>query len=290
MKRIYWIADKFLLSSLVLAGIAFTVEAQTPDQKTFSSSKEALSAFIDAVEKGSAAELNAILGPGNEQIVTSGDPVADKNVRNSFLNLYKQGHLLVPARNGALMLEVGKEKWPLPIPLAHSGDKWYWDGAAGKEEVLYRRIGHNELAAIDVCRGIVSAQHDYAMSGHDGQPAGVYAGRIVSEPGKQNGLYWEVKAGEKASPAGPMLAQAAQEGYAVSGKAIPYHGYYYRMLPSSHGFGVVAYPADYRSSGVMTFLVNESGVIYEKDLGDQTREISKQLSSYSTDKTWIPVK
>ena len=170
------------------------------------------------------------------------------------------------------------------------GDKWYWDGEAGKDEILYRRIGHNELAAINVCKGIVAAQRDYAASAHDGQPAGSYAARIVSEPGKQNGLYWEVKEGQPESPAGPMIAEAAQEGYDTSGKRTPYHGYYYRMLPAAGGFGFVAFPADYRSSGVMTFLVNQKGVIYQKDLGDNTASIAEQMTSYRPDKTWRVVK
>lgn len=173
---------------------------------------------------------------------------------------------------------------------AHAGDKWYWDGKAGKAEIRCRRIGHNELAAINVCKGIVAAQHDYVASAHDGQPEGSYAARIVSEPGKQNGLYWEVKQGEPESPAGPMIAEAAQEGYDTSGKRMPYHGYYYRMLPAAGGFGSVAFPADYRSSGVMTFLVNQKGVIYQKDLGDNTAAIAQQMTSYDPDKTWHVVK
>jgi hypothetical protein len=206
------------------------------------------------------------------------------------LKWYGEGHSLVPSHNGDLTLEVGKENWPLPIPLVRKGDLWYWDGQAGKEEILYRRIGHNELDAIKVCKGIVAAQRDYAASAHDGKPVGSYAARLVSEPGKQNGLYWEAKEGEAESPAGPMLAQAASEGYDTSGNRTPYHGYYYHMLPAAGGFGFVAYPADYRASGVMTFLVSQKGVIYEKDLGDKTADIAQQMSSYAPDKTWRVVK
>jgi hypothetical protein len=264
--------------------------AQAADQKTFSSSKDAIKALVNAVRNGSTSDLQAILGPGSEQIVTSGDPVADKNARDSFLRAYDEGHSLVPSTNGEFSLQTGKDGWPLPIPLAHAGGKWYWDGAAAKEEILYRRIGHNELAAIQVCKGVVSAQHDYAMSAHDGHPAGTYARHIVSDPGKQNGLYWEVKEGEPDSPAGPMLAEAAQEGYDTSGARTPYHGYYYRMLSRPNGFALIAYPAEYRSSGVMTFLVNEKGVIYQKDLGDKTAEIAQQMTTYSVDKSWRAVK
>jgi DUF2950 family protein len=291
MKRIGRIANYLLLPAAFTATLlSNSAHTQGAGQKTFSSSAEALTAFIQAARDGNPSELGAILGPGSEQIVESSDSVADKAGRESFLKWYDEGHSLVPSGKGEFTLQVGKDSWPLPIPLAHSGGKWYWDGAAGKEEILYRRIGHNELAAIDVCKGIVAAQHDYAASAHDGQPAGSYAGRIVSEPGKQNGLYWEVKQGQPESPAGPMLAQAAEEGYDTSGTRTPYHGYYYRMLPSASGFGFVAFPADYRASGVMTFIVNQNGVIYQKDLGDKTAEIAQQMTSYRPDKTWRAVK
>jgi hypothetical protein len=290
MKRIPRMATYLFLSAVYLAAAVAHSHAQGAGRKTFSSSQEALTAFIQAVRDGDPAELGAILGPGTEQVVSSSDSVADKAARESFLKWYDEGHSLVPSHNGEFTLEVGKDNWPLPIPLVHKGDQWYWDGQAGKEEILYRRIGHNELAAINVCKGIVAAQRDYAASAHDGQSAGSYAARIVSEPGKQNGLYWEVKEGEPESPAGPMLAQAAAEGYDTSGNRTPYHGYYYRMLPAAGGFGFVAYPANYRASGVMTFLVSQKGVIYERDLGDKTADIAQQMSSYAPDKTWRVVK
>ena len=290
MKRICKMANYLLLPALSMAACVATSYAQATGQKTFSSSEAALTAFVQAVRDGDASELGAILGPGTEQIVSSSDSVADKTARESFLKWYDEGHSLVPSRQGEFTLEVGKSSWPLPIPLAHTGDKWYWDGKAGKDEILYRRIGHNELAAINVCRGIVSAQRDYAASAHDGKPTGSYATRLVSEQGKQNGLYWEAKEGEPESPAGPMLAQAANEGYDTSGNRTPYHGYYYRMLPAAGGFGFVAFPADYRSSGVMTFLVSQKGVIYQKDLGDKTADIAQQMSTYAPDKTWSVVR
>ena len=283
-------ANYLLLSILLITALPTKSPAQGTDQKTFSSSEDALTAFVQGVRDGNPSELGAILGPGTEQIVSSSDSVADKAARESFLKRYDERHSLVPARQGEFTLEVGKDAWPLPIPLAHSNGKWYWDGDAGKNEILYRRIGHNELAAINVCKGIVAAQHDYAASAHDGQPAGSYAARILSEPGKQNGLYWEVKEGQPESPAGPMIAQAAQEGYDTSGPRTPYHGYFYRVLPAAGGFGFVAFPADYRSTGVMTFLVSQKGVIYQKDLGENTATIAKQMASYDPDKTWRVVK
>jgi hypothetical protein len=290
VKRIYKMAKYLLPCALSMAAFLADSDAQGIGQKTFSSSEDALTAFIQAVRGGNPSELGAILGPGTEQIVSSSDSVADRTARESFLKWYDERHSLVPSRKGEFTLEVGNDSWPLPIPLAHTGDKWYWDGKAGKDEILYRRIGHNELAAINVCKGIVAAQRDYAASAHDGKPAGSYAASIVSEPGKQNGLYWDVKEGDPESPAGPMIAEAAQEGYDTSGKRVPYHGYYYRMLPAAGGFGFVAFPADYRSSGVMTFLVNQNGVIYQKDLGDNTAAIAEQMTSYDPDKTWPAVK
>ena len=281
-----------LSSFPVLSILAFSAnsDAQGTGQKTFSSSAEALTAFIQAVRDGNTSELGAILGPGSEQIVSSSDPVADKAGRESFLKSYDERHTLVPSRQDEFTLQVGNRRLAAAHPLAHTNGKWYWDGQEGKDEILYRRIGRNELAAINVCKGIVAAQHDYVASTHDGQPAGAYAARIVSEPGKENGLYWEVKEGQPESPAGPLIAQAAQEGYDTSAKRTPYHGYYYRMLPATGGFGFIAFPADYRSSGVMTFLVNQNGVIYQKDLGDNTATIAEQIASYSPDKTWRVVK
>jgi hypothetical protein len=291
MKSIRDVANYLLLSSVFLTPfLANSLGAQGAGQRTFSSSNDALTAFIKAVRGGNPSELVAILGPGSGQIASSSDSVADKAGRESFIKWYDEGHSLVPSTKGEFTLQVGKDGWPLPIPLVHSGDKWYWDGAAGKEEILYRRIGHNELAAINVCHGIVDAQRDYAASPHDGQPAGSYAKRIVSEPGKQNGVYWQVKEGQPESPAGPMLAQAAEEGYDTSGNRTPYHGYYYRMLPSVGGFGFVAFPADYRSSGVMTFVVNQKGIIYQKDLGTETSELAQQMVTFNLDKSWQPVK
>jgi hypothetical protein len=298
-----------LAALLALAALALpSAHAQAAGQKTFSSSKEALGTLIQAVRAGNTSDLLAILGPGAEEIVSSSDAVADKNGRDHFLARYDLKHSLTESAPNQMSLNVGKDGWPYPIPLVHAGDKWYWDGAAGKEEILYRRIGRNELAAIDVCNGIVAAQHDYAAAGHDGQPAGFYAQRTVSEPGKQNGLYWQVNEGENPSPAGPLLAQASSEGYGGAPKGSPYHGYYYHMLKAqganakggaktyivdgnmSGGFAFLAYPADYRSSGVMTFLVNGNGTIYQKDLGEKTTDLAQQMTEYNPDKSWKVVK
>jgi len=287
---------RFTKSTAVAAVLALAIlnapraRAQTEGQKTFTSSKQAVDTFIGAVRDGNLSDLKAILGSDSEQIISSGDSVADKITRDNFVANYDLKHSLVESAPHQLTLDVGKDDWPLPIPLVRANDKWYWDGNAGKEEILYRRIGHNELAAINVCRGVVAAQHDYAGSAHDGQLAGRYATRIVSDSGKQNGLYWEVKEGESVSPAGPLLAQANAEGYDASGQRTPYHGYYYRMLQSPGGFGFLAYPAEYRSSGVMTFIVNQKGVIYQKDLREKTTDIAQQMTDFKVDRSWKAVK
>jgi hypothetical protein len=280
-------AALYTATILLLSNFA---HAQAAGQKTFASSGDAVTAFISAVRGGDSSALLAILGPGSEQIVASSDSVADKTARQAFVKWYDEGHTLVASADGEMILQVGKDNWPLAIPLTHAGTQWYWDGAAGKEEILYRRIGHNELSAIRVCNGVVAAQKEYSATGHDGQPAGAYAQHFASQPGKQDGLYWPSKEGEATSPAGPFLAQAAQEGYDTSGKRVPYHGYFYRMLPVSSGYAFLAYPADYRSSGVMTFVVSQKGIVYQKDLGPDTVETALKLASYSPDATWGVVK
>ncbi len=306
VRNIGYVGKLIALATLLASAATFLPRAcaQADGQKTFSSSKQAVDALIQAVRDGNTFELIAILGPGSEEIVSSGDAVADKNGREDFLARYDLRHFIaVPATN-RLSLNIGKDGWQFPIPLVHSKSRFYWDGAAGKEEILYRRIGRNELSAIDVCKGVVAAQHEYAAVGHDGLPAGIYAQQLMSEPGKQNGLYWQVNEGEKPSPAGPLLAGASAAGYGDSPKGSPYHGYYYRVLRAqganakggvksyivdgkmTGGFALVAHPADYRSSGVMTFLVNDNGTIYQKDLGENTDELVKQMNEYNPDRSW----
>jgi hypothetical protein len=282
--------------------------AQTEGQKTFTTAQNATDALISAVRDGNDAELQAILGAGSDDIISSGDEVADKAAGQKFVASYDTKHSLVKSGSNEMTLNVGKDDWPLPIPLVQAQGKWYFDGAAGKEEILYRRIGHNELDAIKTCKGVVAAQKDYAAEGHDGQAPGSYATRFLSEPGKRNGLYWEAQEGEEPSPAGPFLARASAEGYDTSGQKTPYHGYYYRLLTAqgssarggaksyiengrmTGGFALIAYPADYRSSGVTTFFVNQDGQIYQKDLGEKTEELASQTSEYNPDKTWQLVK
>jgi hypothetical protein len=282
---------RFLIVATVntLALFAISALAQADGQKTFATENEALAGLVDAVRSGDASQLQSILGPDSEQITSSGDAVADKHARDVFLQKYDTKHTLTTSGENEMTLNIGADLWPVPIPLVHAGDKWHWDGAAGEQEIVYRRIGHNELDAINVCKGVLAAQKDYAAAPHDGNPAGAYASRILSQPGTQNGLYWEVKEGEPPSPAGPMLADADAQGYDTS-KVTPYHGYYYRMLKNPDGFGFLAYPAQYRTSGVMTFQVSQKGIIYQKDLGEKTADLAQQMTDFKIDSSWKPVR
>ncbi len=243
-------------------------------------------AFVNALRRHDRAELRDILGPEADALLRSGDEVQSARERETFLDAFDQHHELVSTRPDVLTLEVGAERWPLPIPLVKRDGSWQFDAAGGAEELVLRRIGRNELAAIDVCHGVVAAQLEYAAKN------GAYASKVLSDPGKRDGLYWETRPGEALSPAGPLLALAAAEGYELGKNPTPYHGYYYRSLPASptdsagKGFAFVAYPADYGASGVMTFLVNHDGVVYQADLGEDTEARARALTGYSIDEAW----
>jgi hypothetical protein len=299
------------LMTAVVALVLLTSEAiAQQSQETFSTPGQAVKALITALETNDDTALLAVLGPDGKEVVSSGDPVADSAEKAQFLEKYKTQHALVASSPAKEILMVGAAAWPMPIPLVKAEGKWRFDSAAGKAELLYRRIGINEFGAISACRGYVAAQREYASQGHDGQPAGIYALHLNSEPGKHDGLYWETKEGEPPSPAGPLLAEASSGGYALepAGKEpTPYHGYFYRLLKAqgpaapggaksyeangqlTSGFALVAYPAQYRVSGVMTFIVNNKGQVYQKDLGEQTTELAKAMTAFNPDKTWAPV-
>lgn len=269
--------------------------AQKQGQKTFSSAGEATKALITAIKTDDETVLLSILGPEGKEIVNSGDPAEDKDHRQEFVRKYEQMHRLVTEPNGATTLYIGAENWPTPIPLLHKGTQWYFDTAAGKKEILYRRIGKNEMAAIMVCRELVDAQKEYYAQGHDGEAGNQYAQKLASDPGKHNGLYWQASSTSGESPIGPMVASAAA---GQSGEAAPFQGYYFRILTSqktgsyvvdgkmTRGFAIVAYPAEYRSTGVMTFTVDQNGIVYEKNLGPHTEQVAKSLTRYTRDATW----
>jgi hypothetical protein len=272
----------------------------------FATPETAVAALVAALEKDDMAALAKLLGPGTEEMLSSGDPVADKDDRADFLAEYKARNSLA-ADGDKMMLTVGDREWPMPIPLVQRDGKWVWDGAAGADEIIYRRVGENELGAIDVMYGYVNAQDVYASEGRDGDPAGIYALKLISDEGQQNGLYWPTGEGEAPSPAGPFVASAAAEGYAAGEGRTPYHGYYYRMLYAqgsnanggareyfkdgvlTEGYAGIAWPADYGSSGVMTFIVNQDGVVFQKDLGEDTATLVEAIKSFDPDSSWTAI-
>ena len=226
------IANKFTVLAL-LSMLMGTRATWAGDQKTFASPAEAIHALVKAAEDGNQDEMLAVLGDDGKDLVYSGDSVQDKMGMEKFVKSYKTKHTIVTEDDKTRILQVGPNDWPMPIPIVNDGGKWRFDTAAGKEELLYRRIGRNELGAIAACRGYIDAQKDYAAESHDGLPAGIYAQRLMSSSGKQDGLYWETAEGEPTSPAGPFLAEAGGQGYEGEGlgkKSQPYHGYLYRIL------------------------------------------------------------
>lgn len=279
--------------------------AQKSDHAGFASADAAVAAMIEAARKADLDRLREIFGPGSESILSSGDAVADETARERFLAQYDEKHELVPEGEDRVVLQVGNDDWPMPAPIVEKDGEWYLDGAEGADELVYRRIGRNELGAIAVCRGYVEAQHEYAAADHDGEGAGVFAHKLVSDPGTQNGLYWEAAEGETESPVGPFIAAAAAEGYKAGSAA--YHGYRYRPLfrqtdnanggavdyfgkgVLKNGFALVAWPAEYGVSGVMTFIVNHDGVVFQKDLGENTDAAVEAMEAYDPDSTWVAV-
>lgn len=280
-------------------------------QASFASPEEAVKALVEALKAGDRKALRAILGPEARPLISSGDKVADKEARQHLVDAYDQAHKLEPVGDTKVIVSIGKDDWPLAIPLVKAGDAWRFDTAAGKEEILNRRIGRNELNTIQVCLAIVDAQREYARMGHDGGSGPEYAQKFVSDPGRRNGLYWKaLEADEAPSPLGPLVAQAKAEGYGgkrASGKPVPYHGYFFRMLTAQGpdapggaydyvvngrmigGFAAIAYPAQYGVSGVMSFLVNQDGVVYQKDLGTETAKLALAMKTFNPDSTWKKV-
>jgi hypothetical protein len=286
-----------------------TCSAASAKQKSFASAEEAVKAGIAAAKSNDDKELLAILGDDAKDLISSGDAVADKARRQEFLKAYDEKHQLIKEGNN-MILVVGKQDWPYPIPVVKKGNGWVFDTAQGREEILNRRIGENELSTIQVMLAIVDAQREYASKDRDGDGILEYAQKFWSDAGKKNGLYWETKAGEEESPLGPLAAEARVEGYraaSAGAKPRPYHGYYYKILTAQGknapggaysylvkdkmigGFAVIAAPAQYGNSGVMTFLINHDGVVYQKDLGKNTLELAKKMTSFDPDKTWKKV-
>ena len=304
-QRVLGVVGAAVLFAFAASGMAFAAAAQ---QKSFASPEEAVKATINAGRNNDDKELLAIFGPQSKEILFSGDAVADKERRARFLAAYDESNRL-DADGEDRILIVGKQDWPFPIPLVKKGERWIFDTEKGKQEVLNRRIGENELFTIQAVLAVVDAEREYALKDRNRDGLLEYAQKFVSDPGKRNGLYWEAKQGEPESPLGPIMSHASGEGYQFKASTpAPYHGYYYRILTAQGkdapggaysyfvkgrmigGFAVVAYPAEYGNSGIMTFIVNYDGKVFQKNLGPNTATIAKGMKEYNPDKTWTEVK
>ncbi len=277
-------------------------------QAKFESPEKARDALIEAVRSDKREHIKNILGSGASEVISSGDEVADEQARARFLASYDKKNSLAAEPNGAMTLQVGEDDWPLPIPIVKRGNSWRFDTRAAKEEILNRRIGRNELATIQTCLAVVDAQQDYFKVDWDGDKLLEYAQKFVSDTGTKNGLYWRTDKNEPLSPLGELAAEAAEEGYGSRrpkpGERKAYHGYHYKLLTAQgpdapggerqylvgnqllEGFAVVAWPAIYGNSGIMTFIVNHNGVVFERDLGRQTDSIASKMTEYNPDDQW----
>ncbi|HEY1543023.1 MAG TPA: DUF2950 domain-containing protein [Xanthobacteraceae bacterium] len=296
-----------MLRSLSFAGLLVTVFATAAGaQQSFKGADEAATALATAAKTGDRAAILAVLGRDADDIVTSGDEVADKAIREQFIQAYDQKHQIDKQGDGLALLVIGNDDFPFPIPIVRRNDAWQFDTSAGRQEILYRRVGANELDAIQVCLAYVDAQDEYADKDR-GAGAGVYAQRVISQPGQKDGLYWPTSVGEDQSPMGDLAAAATAQGYRVGSGHAPFHGYYYKILtrqgPNAPGgaldyvvkgkmiggFALVAFPAEYGNSGVMTFMVSHDGTIFQKDLGPQTGERAEQIATFDPDSSWTRV-
>jgi hypothetical protein len=293
-----------LVATLLLSINIGRLGAQESAQKTYSSPQQAVQALVTAVKADDPAQLMQILGPEAKAILYSGDPVADKTTREMFLEKYDQMNRLATEPDHSVTLYVGAENWPFPIPLIKKNNAWLFDTPAGKKEILYRRIGRNEFNTIDTLHSLVDAEKEYASEPRGGEQTKQYAQKLLSDPGKHNGLYWKTEKGQPPSPMGSLVAEAFEEGYRKQEGPVPFHGYIYRLLRSqgkdapggeknymvdgklTGGFAFVAYPVDYRNSGVMTFIVSQDGRIYQKDFGPNTESIASKMTAYDPDKSW----
>jgi len=293
----------------VSAPLAAPAQTKSPaTQETFASPEEAVAALIKAVQANDTKALRAILGPNSEKLLASGDPVADANARKRFLDDYAASHALTPRNDGQQVLVIGQNAWPLPIPLVRTGETWRFDATIGAREIVNRRIGQNELLTIRTLLAAVEAEKDYFDRVKRGSGTGIYAERMLSTADRKDGLYWDAPSGEAPSPLGPLIEQAQSEGYpgamSPKGVPVPYHGYVYRILKSrgpnapggiknyvmngqmTEGFALVAWPAAFENSGIMTFVVDQDGIVFQKDLGPNTAKIAAGMTSFNPDVTW----
>ena len=295
---------KRILVSLTMAALLC---ATANAQQAFKTPDEAASALAGAAKTGDPKAIVTVLGPDGADIVSSGDPVADAATREKFVAAYDAKHQITMEGDNKAIVVIGQEDFPLPIPLVRKDGNWRFDTAAGRDEILFRRIGKNELDAIQSSLAYVDAQNEYADKDRTGAGKGVYAQRIISSPGKKDGLYWPDAQNNDASPLGELIAKATTQGYRTGGGRTPFHGYYFKILTKQGaaapggeleyvvkgkmigGYALVAYPAEYRNSGVMTFIVNHDGTVYEKDLGPRTADRAERMTAYNPDSSWHKV-
>ncbi len=291
------------------SAMACAAGCSAPPQ-SFATPDEAMDTLVGALRKDNNQEVLRIMGSDARDLMDSGDAVADANRRAMFLRLYDEKHRLTPLDEGVVAVEVGKGDWPLPIPLVKGDKGWSFDAAAGKDEVLSRRIGQNELDAIQTCLAVVDAQREYVAVDHDGDDIAEYAQHFMSNPGKKDGLFWPTAPGEPASPLGELIGQASTEGYGqvgagTRGNPRPYLGYCFRILTAQGaeapggalnylagkhmigGFALGAWPAEYGNSGLMTFMVSHGGTVYQRDLGDETASIAKAMTKFNPGAGWV---
>jgi hypothetical protein len=308
------LATRYLPGLIFLAALAFALisfaimafAAPQPQQRSFATPEAGVEALIDALRQNNKAGLASILGPGSRQVIDSGDPVADAEAREDFLAAYDEKSNLVAVNATTRTLQVGDDDWPLPIPLVRQGNSWRFDLAAGREELINRRIGRNETNAIEASEAFVDAQQEYASEDRDGDMILEYAQRFISTPGLKDGLYWPTLEGEPESPLGPLFDEARADGYRLETAApgSSFYGYRYRILTSQGpaamggaydyiidgnmigGVGMIAHPAQYGVSGVMSFIVNHDGVVYQKDLGPETEREAAAITAFNPDNTW----
>jgi hypothetical protein len=299
-----------VLAVIVVLATAQPITGQTPSTakaKSFTSAEEAANALIDAAEKFDETALTEILGPDSYDIIHTGEPARDREVTMAFAALAhaKTNISLQPKNPRRAFLSIGEDDWPFPVPIVKTGKSWSFDARAGRQEILYRRIGENELKAIDICRGYVEAQHDYALLKHGTSGVNQYAQQIIAPAGTQDGLAWRNADGTWDGPVGEKVAQAIARGYTT--KTESYHGYFFKVLKGQGpaaplgdmdfvvkgvmigGFALIAFPAQYRVTGVQSFIVSHDGVVYQKDLGPKTAELAGAIERFNPDKTWSPV-
>lgn len=299
----------FIAAIVLVTVFSFLASAQDTKQKKFKSPEDAFRALVEAAKNNDTGELLAIFGPEGKDIISSGDDVADRQARKRFVKAVGEAVKFSKLDDETVLTVIGKDEWSFPIPIVKSGQEWAFFTEDGREEIINRRIGRNELSTIQVSLAYVDAQRDYAGKDRNGDGVLQYAQHFVSQKGKKDGLYWEAAPGEDMSPLGPLVAKATEEGYTIrkGEKPSPYHGYYFKILKSQGsnapggeidyvskgkmvaGFGLMAYPAEYGVSGIMTFMVNQTGVVYQKDLGPKTGESAKAMTKYDPDKTWKKV-